>query len=379
MNTNQVNILEIMNNAIDSLKNNKKNIITLIDELYSEYKEKKCELDDIKTQLPKIMLETNRLRTLDKQLRKKLASASYDFSTLGYQHTQQLFEQADQMHTKLFESEKIEQNYIDRRNRLEFELKKLKSNIDFAEGMAQQLMSSLSYLQLGINELNAKPLLTNNPILTAFKCIEDEKARIARDLHDGPTQRIASIQMRIDFCKTTMIRDIEKGLELLDCLKQDLSYTLAEVREILFDLNPASLENLGLQSCVEHLLYNASDKIQIDFDFKYELDDSKIDLDIQNNIYRIVQELINNVKKHAQATSINLSLNMMTDFIYITFKDNGKGFTVPEDLEMLHTQGKSYGLFNIYTRIKNLNGILKINSSAHTGTCFKIQLPISLT
>lgn len=382
--TNDIKLLEIMEKTITTLKKNKDTVIEIVSDLQTEYDEKKRELKEIKDKLPDVMLECINLRKLDKQMRQNLIVASTDFSAEGHQNLRRVFEKANTVHTQMIKAEELEQSYISRRDQLEIQLKKARLNIEHAEAMAHQLIASLSYLQVGINDVNSrlipKSSADSNSVYTAslaaFKCIEDEKSRIARDLHDGPMQQIASVQMRIDFCKTAVELDLKKGLLLVENLKQDLSSTLSEVRAILFDLNPAPLDKLGLKACIEHMLCNITDKMHINLSFTYKLEHLTLDLPTQTTIYRIIQELLNNIKKHANASDVIIQLSEFNNFILITVEDNGIGFSVPEDFELFRTQNKSYGLSNIYTRIHNSNGNLKVSSHPDTGSSFRIELPI---
>lgn len=377
-------LLEIMEKTISTLESNKNIILSIIKNLQSEHEKKKTELLDIKNQLPKIFTYVKQLRVLDHKLRHELALASNDFSPHGHENLKRLFDQANVVHTQLLIGEESEKTSIKRRDELELDLKNSEFNIKQAECMAQQLFVSLSYLQTGTAQLNTsleekEATLSDTSLLhylAFFKSLENEKLRIARDLHDGPIQHIASVQMRIDFCKTAIMQDLEKGLHILDQLKGDLSDTLSEVRDILFDLNPAPLEKIGLKGSIEHLLYSILDPEKIHIIFSYTLDTSSITMPLQTTIYRIIQELVTNIKKHANATSITLRISQARHFIYIHLEDNGIGFNVPSDLESLRIQAKSYGLINVTTRISELNGTLKINSKKHQGSLFIIQLPI---
>lgn len=371
-----------MENAIASLKDNKDTLMEVIQDLQLDYEKKKLELHEIKVKLPQCMLDSKRLMAQDKQLRQELLLASNDFSSSGHQKLRELFEKANETHHAMLKAEETENYYIKRRNELELELKKSLINIERAKGMANQLITSLAYLQTGIEELNNQAPAPKNTALhqlSFFKCIENEKSRIARDLHDGPMQRIASVQMRIDFCKTAIELDLMKGFDLLENLKRDLTLTISEIRDILFDLNPAPLEKIGLKACIEHLIHTIFDKQTLAIDFSYQIEHLIIDCPIQITIYRIIQELLNNIKKHAQATKLKLHILEMKHAIYIIVEDNGIGFTVPEDFDILRTQNKSYGLYNIHTRIHQLNGRCKIASQNNKGTTFKVELPLSLT
>ena len=381
---NKGQLLDIMEKTISSLEVNKDSMMSLIENMQSEYEKKKQELTDIQIQIPLLMEEVKKLTAYDTQMRQRLASASEDFSEKGRIRLQEIYDEANKIHYQLLKSEEDEDALIKRRNNLELELKRNQFYISQAEHMAQQLVVSLSYLQTGISHLTSVPeenSASNHSVFSAqymsfLKSIENEKLHIARDIHDGPAQQIASAQMRVDFCKTVLRHDLEKGLKILDQLKADLASSLTEVRNILFNLTPAPLEKMGHKGSIENLLNTILDSEKTQTTFHFELYDIDIEQGIETTIYRIVQELINNIKKHANASQVALRLSSSDKYVYIHMVDDGKGFYVPEDLEEFSNAQKSFGLANIYTRIKDLDGHLKITSQLDKGTVFKIQLPV---
>ena len=381
---NKGQLLDIMEKTISSLEVNKDSIMSLIENMQSEYEKKKQELTDIQIQIPLLMEQVRKLTVHDTQMRQRLASASEDFSEKGRIKLQEIYDEANRIHYQLLKSEEDEDSLIKRRNNLELELKRNQFYISQAEHMAQQLVVSLSYLQTGISHLTSVPeenSASNHSVFSAqymsfLKSIENEKLHIARDIHDGPAQQIASAQMRVDFCKTVLRHDLEKGLKILDQLKADLASSLAEVRNILLNLTPAPLEKMGLKGSIENLLNTILDSEKTQTAFHFELYDIDIEQGIETTIYRIVQELINNIKKHANATQVALRLSSSDKYVYIHMVDDGNGFYVPDDLEEFSNAQKSFGLANIYTRIKDLDGHLKITSQINKGTVFKIQLPV---
>ncbi|MGL5676079.1 MAG: histidine kinase [Cellulosilyticaceae bacterium] len=379
---NAITLLEIMEKTVYTLETNKNIIVSIIKSLQNDHSDKKQELLNITSELPDIFAKVEHLTLLDKQLRQKLALASCDFSEEGHQKMKSIFDYACDIHSQLLQTVEREKCLITRRDALALELKHQKLHINQAESMAQQLLVSLSYLQSGINQLGKEPVESESSddslahYLSFYKCVENEKVRIARDLHDGPAQHIASVQMRIDFCRTLIQQDLSQGLLLLEQLKSDLSTTLSDIRDILFNLNPAPLEKYGLKSSIENMLYNSLSQRKTQINFYYELDNVTIPSHLQNTMYRIVQELINNIKKHAAATHIVLRLSESDHFLYIHLEDNGIGFDVPLNFESFCAEKKSYGLSNIATRIQELKGHLKVTSKKNKGSLFKIQLPL---
>lgn len=376
-------LLDIMEKTISSLEVNKDSVISLIENMQSEHEKKRKELMDIKRLIPIFLDEVKRLTHRDSLMRQKLALASDDFSKTGHEHLKTVFDEANKAHYELLKAEEEEENLVRRRNNLELELRRSEFYITQAEQMAQQLIVSLSYLQTGVKHLNdteaeaqANYMNASSAQYVSFlKSIENEKLHIARDLHDGPAQQIASAQMRVDFCKTVIKHDLEKGLKILDQLKADLASSLTEVRNILFNLTPAPLEKMGLRGSVENLLNTILDSSSTDISFDYNIPQT-LESTLDTTIYRIVQELINNIKKHAQASQVSLKISSSESRIYIYVYDNGSGFEVPDDLDSFVNKQKSFGLSNIYTRIKDLDGKILVTSNKLNGTTFKIQLPI---
>lgn len=377
-------ITEILENTIGTLVENKSSLMSISDALKEEYEKKKVEIHKINQELPVIFQNTKKLRLLDRQLRNQLLKSSGNFTEQGYKTMEAMFKEVNQVHESYLNAEQEEFNMVRRRDMLELELKQSISMMEKAENIVQQFMISISYLQNSLkkysqNASNIQSIQEDESIkhyLELFTYVENEKLRIARDLHDGPAQQIVGTLMNVEICANAAQKDIQKGILLLGKLKQDLANTLTDIRTIIFDLNPAPLEQLGFEKAIHNMLYSILNKDQISISFFYNMDETKVSKTLQNTIYRLIQELINNVKKHSKANRVMLRITIVNDYIYIHLMDNGVGFQVPEDLDSFRVNKKSYGISNIYTRIKELNGTLALNSDANNGTCFKIQLPM---
>lgn len=377
-------ITEILENTIGTLVENKSSLMSISDALKEEYEKKKVEIHKINQELPVIFQNTKKLRLLDRQLRNQLLKSSGNFTEQGYKTMEAMFKEVNQVHESYLNAEQEEFNMVRRRDMLELELKQSISMMEKAENIVQQFMISISYLQNSLkkysqNTSNIQSIQEDESIkhyLELFTYVENEKLRIARDLHDGPAQQIVGTLMNVEICANAAQKDIQKGILLLGKLKQDLANTLTDIRTIIFDLNPAPLEQLGFEKAIHNMLYSILNKDQISISFFYNMDETKVSKTLQNTIYRLIQELINNVKKHSKANRVMLRITIVNDYIYIHLMDNGVGFQVPEDLDSFRVNKKSYGISNIYTRIKELNGTLALNSDANNGTCFKIQLPM---
>lgn len=207
--------------------------------------------------------------------------------------------------------------------------------------------------------------------------VEDEiRKGLARDLHDGPTQLLASIVMSLGFIKQLMKRAPEHVEPEIDQTLGVAEKALTQLRTLLFDLRPVILETQGLIPALE--VYsnrlNETEGLNIVLTLEGEID--RLSSRAEVAVFAVIQEALNNAKKYAQADRIDLivRLDRQNDTLTFTIKDNGTGFDVPVVTSRYEERG-SLGLINMYERTETINGTLKINSAVGRGTEVILSLP----
>ncbi len=194
---------------------------------------------------------------------------------------------------------------------------------------------------------------------------EIERKRLARDLHDGLGSMLSGLKILISKSFN------EKSNPDIKIIEVQLDNSIKELRQIAQNLMPESLLKLGLEAALRDLCIKLSvEKTTIEFQFygkSNEISESK-----QIIIYRIIQELLNNVFKHANASEILVSCNLNEDIFYLTLEDNGIGF----DSKKINIFD-GMGLKNIKNRVEFLKGKLEIDSQTNQGTVFNIELNIN--
>ncbi|WP_288446931.1 tetratricopeptide repeat-containing sensor histidine kinase [uncultured Chryseobacterium sp.] len=196
---------------------------------------------------------------------------------------------------------------------------------------------------------------------------ERERERIARDLHDGLGGMLAGVKINFSTWSSSHLHP-EKDQEFYRILSQ-LDHSVSELRHVARNLMPESLLNFGLETALQDLCEFYVRK-NLDIDFQAIDIERKLPLNVQLNIYRIVQELLANAVKHAGASSILLQCSQSGKNFMITIEDNGKGFD-----KNIEKTSKSMGLRNLKNRVSYLKGKMEINSDQQ-GTAINIELNI---
>lgn len=371
------NVKEIINEVINEINCGKNKIFKITDKMNDDLEKKKKELTEIKESLKVILDEVDELRILDKSMRLKLVDESKKDIVNNEKELKKVYEDALDIRVRFITKQKEEKDLIIKRDLLERTLKEYLSNIEEAESAVNQINIALGYLEgrlLNTIDFEEKDSKITNEI-KLLEAQEYERRRIAREIHDGPAQYIANAMMRVDFCKLVIRRDIDQGIKELEDLKSNIKKALQEVRGIIYDLRPLSLEERGINDAIKEMIHNISNENNIIINSFIEETILKIDNIIQISIYRIIQEILNNIKKHSKAKVVDMKLNYLNGYVFIFIQDDGIGFDVKSTFSKKKENSNNYGLIGIFERVKLLGGRLEIKSSEGLGTTYKIKLP----
>ena len=197
---------------------------------------------------------------------------------------------------------------------------------------------------------------------------EDERHRIARDLHDDLNQRLSLLAIRLELLSQRPGEEPNKEVKNeLQALALEIQEASRAIRRIAYDLQPASLEQLGLHDALESLCENLRDLgIQVDFRAKGE---NRLPAKLELAVYRITQEAVHNILQHSESQSARIEVDSGPDQLCVTIEDNGKGFD-PENV----TRG--LGLFSMQERTAHLGGDFSVISRPGTGTRIDVRVPL---
>ncbi|MEM7114676.1 MAG: response regulator [Chloroflexota bacterium] len=206
---------------------------------------------------------------------------------------------------------------------------------------------------------------------------EAEHKQLARELHDELGQTLTAIQINLAVIKTEVNGNLSaSGHERLAETEQLTTQTLERVRQMSLDLRPPMLDHLGLEPTLYWYVKQYRKRVGIAVDFQTVGIIPRFDTAIETNLYRIVQEALTNVAKHAQATAVRVSLEQRLNQIRLTIKDDGQGFDWAAVANRVSATTGA-GLVGIQERTLLLNGQVDIDTAPDKGCCIAVTIPFT--
>ncbi len=205
---------------------------------------------------------------------------------------------------------------------------------------------------------------------------EDARKKLSRDLHDGPTQSVAAVAMRVNYIRRLIERQPQQAIEELWKVEELARRTTKEIRHMLFTLRPLVLETQGLVAALGQLAEKMRDTHDTNVTLQGQPDVEKyLDTNAQGVLFYIVEEAVNNARKHAQSKTIWVRLYRREAFVLAEIEDDGVGFDVGA-VDSTYDQRGSLGMVNMRERAELIEGTLRIQSAAGRGTKISVLVPI---
>ena len=231
---------------------------------------------------------------------------------------------------------------------------------------------------LGLNISERRLADTKLKALTqrVFDAQEEERSRVARELHDGISQILVGIRYALDVTRRKLATGAPDTQDMLDTGITNLAGAIKEVRRISRDLRPSVLDDLGLGPALKALTDDFRTRTGITADFSTVVFRNRLDQNAKIALYRIAQEALTNIERHARATHVVIDLRGDTRGAGLVIKDNGVGLNATQDTRPETVAARGMGLRNMQERIDQLNGTLVVKSDT-TGTRIEARVPLS--
>ncbi len=335
-----------------------------IEETQKEYEQTQRDLKEIDILIKQSAAEVEKLAQRNAQVTNYTRQLQTNFDTLPRQDIKEAYEALNDVQQRLFT--------------MRGQLEKLQSD--------QRNLERLADLQRRLLELSGGLTAMPTPSSRAatgdqssvIRVIQTEEAvrqGLVRKMHDTVASSISNFILQAEICQRFFDVNPDRARAELNALKNSAGSTFSNVKDFIFDLRPMMLDDLGVVPTLRRYAESFQEKNGIPVPITITGVERRMESHIEVTIFRNVQELLQNALNHAQATQIQISLDMAPDQLLAVVEDNGSGFN-PD--EVLNGNGRTIGLATLRERTEMLGGELNIQSSIGQGTRVEFMIPISV-
>lgn len=200
-----------------------------------------------------------------------------------------------------------------------------------------------------------------------FQIIEEERMRIARDMHDGPAQSMANLVLQAEILERLIARDPNLVAKELEDFKDGVRRVLDDTRRLIFDLRPMTLDDLGLVPTLRKFVKEFGERSGLHVFLRVVGEEARLPGSLEPTLFRIIQEALNNARKHSRATSVEVIIHFQPGSVAVSVRDDGIGMDVAATEARLDA-GKHLGLISMRERAELEKGRLEIRSRPGEGT-----------
>lgn len=368
---------EILERTIHSLEQGKTEIFDIAENARKEMERAKSELDRLKVETTEIIRQVDQMEIINKKARIRLLEVSRDFEYYTEEEIKEAYEKAEDTLIKLSILREKEEYLRKQRDEFERRLINMEKTVRKAENLISQvgvvldfLLGSLSDLSVQMEDLQQKRQLG----IRIIQAQEEERRRVAREIHDGPAQSIANVVFRTEYVESLMESNLLSAKKELKDLKTQVRNTLHDIRKIIFDLRPMTLDDLGLIPTLRRYTEKYHDETNIQVDLIVMGAEERVAQSIEVTLFRIVQEALNNIHKHARTKTAQIKVEFLRDSVNAVIEDKGAGFDLEQVMGRI-TERENYGLLSLNERAELIGGNVKIITAPGKGTKILVKIP----
>lgn len=280
-------------------------------------------------------------------------------------------------------------NFFSAAQEVQMRLQMMRAQLDQLQGRQTAIRDQQNQLSEIVEILNevlgtveddggapAEGAANESQIANIIQTHENELLRISLQIHDGPVQAMSNLVLRAEICQRMMDHDIEKSRAELASLKTAINSALQQGRDLIFDLRPMTLDDLGLVPTLRRFGTQFGERAKLEVDVLVQGLETRLPSHYEIAIFRFVQEALSNVEKHARANQARVLITSNEDMLQIVVEDDGSGFHI-EDALSEENKRRSLGIANMRQRIEvMLQGQFGIESAIGRGTRIAATIPL---
>lgn len=378
---------KILNETINTIEDNKAQIFEIYETTREEVEGSRKLLQELKEKARQTIDKVDKLVKQEQSEKQKLVKVSSNFQNYSEDKIKASYEAVKNVQVALGIEREKEQSLRRQRDKLEIRLRSLQTMLVQAEHLALAIGSVLSYLSSQVSGVVWKIEAVQKDQFVGARIIkaqEEERYRVSREIHDGPAQDLANLIMQTSVVEKLIDYDTDEAKRTLQDVRQQIRDCLTDVRQVIFDMRPMALDDLGLAPAINQLVGRMASRGMLSVELTIDGKAYNMSKHVEIAIFRIVQEALNNVSHHAKTNTARLRLLYAPQALSLLIEDEGEGFdteaepTIPEnddtsDLES--SREGQFGLVGMRERARLIGAELQITSKPGKGTRVHLRVP----
>ena len=338
---------------------------TLIQEIRQEYDQIQRELKEIDVLIRQSTAEVDKLVQRNTQIANRVRQMETTIDTYPRSDIKEIYAAAHEAQMRLF--------------MMRGQVEQLQSR---QQSLEQQGQRALQFIELASQIVPAEVAIQANPAISAsqsnivrvIEAQETERQRLSRQIHDGPAQSMTNLILQAEICERLFDLDPAQARVELGNLKNAVNASFQKVRDFIHTLRPMMLDDLGLVPTVKQYVQDFEEKTKVPANMTVVGRETRLASYSEVTLFRVVQELLTNVQKHAHASHVQVLLDFQDTLVVASVEDDGSGFDMNE-LKSAAPQRKGLGLSTMQERAEMLGGQVQIDSRIGRGTRVRIEVP----
>lgn len=352
------------------MEEGQRRITELAREIRLEYDQTRRALEQVKQETLRCIEQADELEAKSRAARYELFRVSRDFQRYSEADIRRAYEEAERLQILLGEIRERERSLKARRAELERSLTRLAQLLERAETLESNMKAALEALRGNVAALHRQ--LSDWQVRyeigrRVVQAQEAERNRLARELHDGAAQGLASIAVELELCERMLDSGLDVARRQLARVRGLVKDSLAEMRRVIFDLRPVMLDELGLIAAVRRYAHHLNSLGAPPVEVTVHGPERRLDSAVEVAAFRVIQEAVHNARRHAHATRIVVHLELGPGYLHVTVRDDGRGFD-PEQARRQARQTGHLGLIGMQERVELFGGRFSIHSAPDMGT-----------
>ncbi|MCB8928503.1 MAG: sensor histidine kinase [Ardenticatenaceae bacterium] len=340
---------------------NEFSLASFLEETQKDYEQTQRDLKEIDILIKQSAAEVERLAQRNSQVTSYTRQLQTNFETLPREDIKEAYEALNDVQQRLFT--------------MRGQLEKLQSDQRNLERLAevQRKIMELTDGAMPLSSSGGRRRMEQPNVIRVIQTEEAVRQGLVRKMHDSVASSISNFILQAEICQRFFDVNPDRARTELNALKSSAGSTFSNVKDFIFDLRPMMLDDLGVVPTLRRYAESFQEKNGVPVPITVTGVERRLESHIEVTVFRNVQELLQNAMNHAQATQIQIQVDMGSEQVTAVVEDNGSGFNVDD---ALNGNGKTIGLSTLRERTEMLGGELNIQSNIGQGTRIEFSIPI---